>query len=281
MRRIKPVLCALLALCLVCLSACSKRPEQTLAAAQKKLEDVGSLSCVIMMDMGMSYAGESFNITSVCQVDCTSEPAAVRLQVSTEMGRLGTVAYTAYAVSSDGAYSAYIELPGMWVRQDLSGVEELEQYDIRLASGRWISGLNSASEAGVAEVGGQQARRYDCTVSAAAVDGIMGSTGAYETLSVLGIDDSRAREMLSGLGEIPLSVWIGTHGLPLRYELDLTGVMAALMDNIAGGVGEDYAVITIDSLTVSIILGSFDAVEAIELPPEALDAIPLEGEELF
>lgn len=281
MRRFRPVLWALPVLCLALLCACSERPEQTLAEAQDKLAEAQSLSCGVVMDMGMNLAGESFDITSTCQLDYTSEPAAVRLQVSTDMGGLGESAYTAYAASAGGLYSAYIQLPGSWVRQDLSGVEALEQYDIRLASARWLGGLSRVTDAGSEELDGQKARRFDCAVSAGAVDGIMESSGAYETLSVLGIDESGAREMLSGLGEIPLSVWIGAQGLPLRYELDLTGVMGALMDSLSGAVGQDYGVMSIDRLTVSIALGGFDAVEAIEVPPEALGARPLSGEELF
>lgn len=282
MKRLARVFSALMALAaLLCLCACSQRPEQYLAAAQEKLAAVDSLSCGIVMDMGMSLAGESFNIKSTCQADCTSEPAAVRLEVSTDMGGLGTLDYTAYAVESGGNYSAFIELPETWVRQDLSGVGALEQYDMRVVSARWQDGLTGVTDAGLTELDGQKARRYDCTLSAEAVDGIMDSSGAYETLSVLGIEDSAAREMLSGLGEIPMSVWVGSQGLPLRYELELTGVMSALMDSIAGAVGEDYAAMSIHSLTVSISLGSFDSVDAIEVPAEALDACPLEGEELF
>lgn len=281
MRRVKPALYALFALCLACLCACSQRPEQSLAAAQEKLAGTGSLSCGIVMDMGMSLAGESYNIKSTCQADCTSEPAAVRLQVSTDMGGLGTAEYTAYAAAAGGSYSAYIELPGMWVRQDLPGVEALERYDMRLAAARWMGGLTGVTDAGITELDGQKARRYDCTLSAVAVDGIMDGSGAYETLSVLGIEGPAAREMLSGLGEVPMSVWVGAQGLPLRYELELTGVMSALMDSIDGAVGGEYAVMSIESLTVCISLGSFDAVEPIAVPPEALDARPLEGEELF
>lgn len=281
MRRVKPALCALLALCLLGLSACGSAGERGLAGAQEKLSDVGSLSCGVETDMGLSLAGESFNIKSSSRVDYTSEPAAVCLRVSTDMGRLGTSGYTAWAAASGGLYSAYIQLPGTWVRQDLSGAEALERYDIRLASERWLDGAASVTDAGETELDGQQAHRYDLAVSAKAVEGIMAASGAYEALSVLDVSDAAARDMLSGLGEIPLSVWVGEQGLPLRYELDLTGVMGALMDAVAETLGGDYPAMTVERLTVCISLSDFDAVEAIEIPAEALGAKPLEGDELF
>ncbi|MCM1150352.1 MAG: hypothetical protein NC319_09775 [Butyricicoccus sp.] len=281
MRHVKPALCALAALCLFALSACGGAGERGLDGAQEKLSNVGSLSCGVETDMGLSLAGESFNIKSSCRVDYTSEPAAVCLRVSTDMGRLGTSGYTAYAASSGGLYSAYIQLPGTWVRQDLSGAEALERYDIRLASKRWLGGAANVTDAGEEELDGQKVRRYDLAVSAKAVDGIMKASGAYEALSVLDITDAAARELLSGLGEIPLSVWVGEQGFPLRYELDLTGVMGALMDAVAGTLGGDYPAMTVEGLTVSLSLSDFDAVPAIEIPSEALGAQPLEGEDLF
>lgn len=281
MRHIKPALCALLALWLLCLSACGKAGERGLAGAQEILSGAGSLSCGVEMDLGLTLAGESFDVKSICRIDYTSQPETVYLQVSTDMGALGTREYAAYAASSGGLYSAYIQLPGAWARQDLPGVEALERYDIRLASARWLDGADKAADAGEEELDGQKARRYDLAVSAGAVDGIMEASGAHEALSVLGVSDAEAREILSGLGEIPLSVWVGGQGFPLRYELDLTGVMGRLMDAVADTLGEDYPAMSIESLTVCISLSNFDAVEPIEIPAEALDAKPLEGDELF
>ncbi len=280
MRRVKPALCALLALCILGLSACGGAEDRGLAAAQEKLSDVGSLSCSVETDMGLGLAGESFNIKSSCRIDYTSEPEAVCLQVSNEMD-YHMSGYTAYAAASGGLYSAYIDLAGAWLRQDLPGVEALERYDVRLASRLWLDGAVNVTDAGEEELDGQQARRYDLAVSAKAVDGIMDAAGAYEALSVLDLSDAAARDMLSGLGEIPMSVWVGEQGLPLRYELDLTGVMGALMDSVADTLGGDYPAMTVESLTVSLSLSDFDAVPAIEIPAEALGAQPLDGDYLF
>lgn len=283
MRRVKPALCALVALCLLCLSACGRSGDRGLAGAQEKLSGVGSLSCSVETDMGLSLAGESFNIKSSCRIDYTSEPEAVRLQVSTgtDGSSAGGYSYTAWAASSGGVCSAYINLSGGWLRQDLPGTDALSRYDIRLVSERWLRGAVNVTDAGEEELDGQQARRYDCSVSAKAVENIMTASGAYEALSVLDLSDAAARDILSGLGEIPMSVWVGEQGLPLRYELDLTGVMGALMDSVAEALGEDYPAMTVGSLTVSLSLSDFDAVEAIEIPAEALGAEPLEGEDLF
>lgn len=281
MRHIKPALCALLALCLLGLSSCGSAQERGLARAQEKLSGVGSLSCAVEMDLGLSLAGESFDVKSSCRIDYTSQPEAVYLQASTDMDGLGTREYSAYAAASGGLYCAYIRLHGAWARQDLPGAQALERYDIRLASRRWLDGAADVTDAGEEELDGRMARRYDLAVSAEAVDGIMEASGAYEALSVLDVGDDAAREMLSGLGEIPMSVWTGEQGLPLRYELDLTGVMGALMDTVAAELGGDVPAMTVERLTVDISLSDFDAVEPIEVPPEALGARPLEGEGLF
>lgn len=282
MRKTKPALCVFLALCLVCLGACgSASPEQRLAAAAEKLAAVGSLSYTVDMDMCLSAEDWSRETKLTSRVSVTSEPAAVYYESVTSVDDVISSEYTVCAVPSDGLYSAYLNLNGAWARQDLSGAEELSSYDLRSNIELWTSGLSSVTEVGSEEIDGRQATRYDCVVGAEGVDAIMNGSGAYAALPVLGLSHERSMEVLSGLGELTYSVWIDNKlGLPLRYDIDMTDIMDQFLQNILPYALTDVAV-SVDSLTVSLNLSDFDAVEPIELPPEALNAKLLEGDGPF
>ncbi len=280
MKRAKPALAALTAVCLLlCLCACTDNPRQTLADALDKLAELDSLSYSADVTLSMSAQDVSFEAKSTCLADLTSSPAALTLQVSTDLGRLGAEQYTAYAVPSGGVYSAYILLPDGWVRQDLSGAEALGQYDIRSGAALWASSLADIRKVGSEQLGARRATRYDCTAGTGTVDAVMSVSGAYESLSVLGITRERALELLSGLGEMTYSVWIDDEqGLPLRFDVDMTGIMDRFLENLPGGMGES---LSIDLLTVRVELSNFDAVEPIAIPPEAIGAQPYAGSTIF
>jgi len=280
MKRAKPALAALTAVCLLlCLCACGDSPRQTLADALDKLAGLDSVSYSADVTLSMSAADWKLDAKSTCLADLTSSPAAVMLQVSTDLGRLGTEQYTAYAVPAGGVYSAYIRLPDGWVRQDLSGAEALGQYDIRSEASLWASGLADVKKGGSEQLGARRATRYDCTADAGTVDAVMSASGSYESLSVLGITRESALELLSGLGEMTYSVWIDDEqGLPLRFDVDMTGIMDRFLKSLPGGMGES---LSIDLLTVRVELSNFDAVEPIAIPPEAIGALPDAGATLF
>lgn len=273
MRRIKPALCALMTLfLLLSLCACGgASPEQRLAAAAERLERAGSLSYAVDMDMRLGAEGRSRETKLASRVSVSSEPAAVYYESVTAVDDAYFSEYTVCAVPAGERYCAYINLNGEWARQELSA-EELASYDLRSNIGLWTSGLSSVTVGGSELIDGRRATRYDCVVGPEGVDAIMAGSGAYAALPVLGLSRERATEVLSGLGELSYSVWIDDRlGLPLRYDIDMTDIMDQFLQNIAPAALSDVAV-SVERLTVCLSLSDYDAVEPIELPPEALGA---------
>lgn len=283
MRRVKAALCVSLALCLACLSACvSATAEQRLAAASERLGRAGSLSYTAVMDIRLAADGWSRETSMTSRVSVSSEPAAVYYESVTAASDFEQPSeYRAYVVSEGELYCAYENWDGVWTRRDLGGAEELSSFDLRSNIELWTSGLSSVTWAGSELIDGRRATRYDCVVGPEGVDAIMAGSGAYMALPVLGLSQERAMEVLSGLGELSYSVWISNRQcLPLRYEIDMTDIMDQFLQNITSPVLSGVTV-RVERLTVSLSLSDYGAVEPIELPAEALNAKPSEGDGPF
>ena len=275
MKRFNRVLALLAALVsLLSLAACTPpSPARELAMAQSRLAQVKSFRYDMDMDIQMTVGDAAISVATVCRAECVTDPLTLKMDINLEMSEVGSVDYIMYAAQTEDGYAAYMNMYGDWIREELDGLGELEQYDVRANMDKYLSGFASVTEAGSEELNGAKATRYDCVVSGGAIDEIMDSSGAYTQLSLLGISGEQAREMLSGLGEMPYSIWIDAKSsLPVRYELDMSGIMAALVEKILRGSGDIFPDVSLDRLTVSVTLSDFDAVEAIEIPAEALDA---------
>lgn len=282
MKRFKRVFALLAALAaLLSLCACtSPNPERELSRAQEKLRQVKSYRCDMDIDMALSVGGTPVGVKASCAAECLTDPMTLRLDISLNSGTPDGLALdgTVYAAEDAGAYTAYINTGGGWVKQQLDGLAELEQYDIRTGMDTLLSDFSSVTEAGSEDIGGASAVRYDCVVSAQAVDGIMDGSGTYSQLAVLGLTEERAREMLSGLGEMPYSVWLDSKSsLPLRCEVDMSGVMAALVEGMSAS-GAPLPEMSLDKLVLTAELSGFDGIDAIEIPDAALHSAQADGD---
>lgn len=276
MKYFKSALAAILALsALLCLSACGSKssPEDALAEAQEKLAAVESMSYNMVMDMEMGAEGESFAIKSSITADCVADPLTMKMDINMDMGELGAMDYAMYAAEEDGKYVSYISMYGAWYKQELAGLEDLEQYNATASMDTYLSSYSSITENGSEEINGSKATRYDCIVSSDALDDVMEASGAFEQLTTLGITEDEAKEMLTGIGDMPYSIWIDdAEKLPVRYEMDMSGIMDALIQNMAQTLGDELDGIEIIKMTISMDISNFNGVGSIEIPAEALAA---------
>ena len=101
---------------------------------------------------------------------------------------------------------------------------------------------------------------------------VMMESGALDSMSSLGLSESQMEEMLSGLGDIQVTLWISEADLyPVRYDMDMTAVMDGLMSAILESMGEQAEGLTmsIPEMTMSMTCSNFNSATEFSIPDEA------------
>ena len=79
-------------------------------------------------------------------------------------------------------------------------------------------------------------------------------------------------DLYSDLGDMPITVWIDqATGYPVRYYMDMTGVMQSMMSKALAGV-EGGDSLTMDKVEITMDCSNFNNVADFEIPAEALAA---------
>ena len=268
---------------LVSLCACGSgqdanaTPAEVIKAAQEKMAEVTSMSYDMIMDMEMGIAEQSFVMNTTATADQIVEPLQMKMEMSMNMGELGTTATTMYIAQEDGKFMCYMGMDDgtgnmIWQKQEMTDVDEImAQYDGKESMDVYISSAEGFVENGSEEINGEEATRYDGTISKDAMNEALETSGALSQFSSLGLSEDALASMINDLGEMPISIWIGTDsGLPVKYDMDMTTVMQNLMTNMMDSMGGSADMeLTISKMTISMTLRNFNGVEAIEIPAEA------------
>lgn len=282
-KRGKICLVALLALALLLsLTGCGgpETPEKVMEKAEENLEKIDSMSFEIGMTMGLSAMGESLDMAITMDGAATKDPEIAYTNLSLDMGTLGSMEMEMYMETEGDTVTTYTGSDGSWTKETGSADEMDLGNDASENMAAYLSLASTMTENGVETIDGVEATRYDGAITEEnlqdAIDslGIMGELG-----SELGLDAeavAEAEESLSGIGDIPVSIWIDKEKmLPLRYEMDMTAVMQQIVENAMEGAldtAESGSLISVSEMRVTIALGDFDSVGEIVIPEEAKNA---------
>lgn len=276
----------LIALLLPCLCSCAgSDPALELDKAREKLAQAGSMTYEMVMDMQMTISGTPVDVETTCIAECVADPPALKMDLSMDVygvgiddGGLDGLDYTVYAARGGDSFTVYTQVFGTWIKQELDGLGELKQYDLRSSMDTYLSSISGVTRSGSEDINGAPATRYDCVVSSDAVDGIIEASGVYSQLDQLGISEEQAREALSGLGDMSYSIWIDDgSSYPVRCEMDMSGIMGALVEKIFDTAVGEPADASLDKMTMTMTMGGFGTIDSIEIPAEALDAVDITG----
>lgn len=269
----------------ISLTACTgQSAEDIMKTAQEKLNEIKSMSYEMKMDMDMAAEGETLKMTMTGNADCIVEPMAMQMDMTMDMGELGSMPMKMYAQDKDGSYVIY---SGMdvgtgtmtWTSQTLGSMEDLMQYDAQASMDLYISSADSFKENGTESINGAETVRYDGIISQEAMNEVMTASGVMKQFSALGMDTSEITEMLANLGDLPISIWVEKEsGLPVQYTMDMTTMMQTMMEKALASEaaeGED-ATVTVNKVLISMTMSNFNGVEKIVIPEEALNAQPLQ-----
>ncbi|MGN0711346.1 MAG: DUF6612 family protein [Anaerovoracaceae bacterium] len=285
----KTAACGLSLVMVLGLAACgggssSLTTEELMTAACENLESLSSMSYDIAMSMEMVSDGETVQMNTSGTADYITKPMKMKMDMTTDMGDLGSAGTTMYMVEEDEKISLYsgVAVDGdsmMWTKMILDDPELLTQYNAKESLNMYISNAESFKANGTEKINGSSATRYDGIISEESMDEVMKSSGMLSQTSALGMSENEVLEMLTGLGDLSVSIWIDDEKcIPVQYEIDMTEMMQKLMNNLIGsmddaeGDASQEMGLTFTKVVMNMTLKNFDSVENFDIPAEALDA---------
>lgn len=270
------VLSVIMALSLAACGGAGGDSSDPLAAAQENMAKVTSMDATMTMEMDMEAGGESVETVTTMDMTVFSEPMRMKMDMSMDMGALGAVNMEVYAEEDEGgAYTMYLYDGSNWYAQAATE-SELDQYDFSGDISDYIESVSSFNQEGTEQVDGVSAYKYTGVISGSDMEKVMLSSGVLDSLSTTtSMDESQMAEMLSGLGDIAVTLYISEDGpYPIRYEMDMTAIMDGLMGKIVEAMGSEAGDMTmsISKTTLVLTYSNLNNATDFTIPEEARNA---------
>lgn len=283
-RYLNRVICCAMALAL-CLgitacgnSASGLTPDEVMEKAQKSMDSITSMSYDMTINMEMSVDGESIIMNSDAVADCILDPMQMKIDMTMDMGEIGSLATTEYVVGENGQNMMYIGMDlgagqMIWAKQEFPDLSSLEQYDAKATMNMYIDSAESFTQNGTESINGVHTTRYDGVIKGDAIEQVIDASGIMEQYAALGLDDETMNLIQGELGDLPISIWVADDSyVPMKYEMDMTDMMQVMMTKMSESMDEENPDITIDAVLISMTMKNINGVSEIVLPEEALNA---------
>ena len=260
-----------------CASGKPATPEEVLKAASEKVAAAKSMSSEVIMDMKMASAGQTIQMTMTGAVEAIEEPMAMHMDMTMDMGAMGSMKMQMYMTEEEGAYQLYVGTDDgsgatTWAAQSVPDADQMKQYDTQANMELYLKSGSNFQENGTETIEGKETVRYDGVITNECFNEVFTSTGVLDQFSSLGVDAETAQSMLTDLGDLPISVWVEKESnLPVKYEMDMTAIMQSIMTKTMEAA-DSTETITVESVYMTMLIHGIDNVESIEVPQEALDA---------
>lgn len=278
------VLLAALMLASVWLVGCGERsPEELWAAAKENIVTTKSARLHMTMDMAFDLQGETTSMTMKMDEACTQDPLSAEVNMTMDMGGLGKMDTTMYLVQEGKEYVSYTKVSGgilgdedVGWSQSTIDVTDLKQYNAMDNAKLYLDVLNSFQSAGKEAIGSYNTIRYDGKVTGQDISKMLDTLGDNVSSMLSTADASTMADLFSQLDGIPMSVWIDQKtALPVRYEMDLSGMVNQLMRtmiNALSSLSSEAVDFQVSKARVTVECSDYNAVAPITVPQEVLDA---------
>ena len=258
------------------LSACAGEggggESDPLKAAMANLDAAKSMDACMVMEMDMEANGEKLESVTTMDTSVFTDPMRMKVDLTMDMGAYGSVTNSIYAESDGGSgYTMYLFDGSSWASQAATE-EDLAMYDVSGSIDGYIDSVTAFSQAGEEQVDGVSAYKYTGVISGEAMEEVVKESGALDSLGDLGLDESQMNEMLSGLGDISVTLWVSKDDpYPIRCEMDMTTIMDGLMQNMVTAMGgaESGVTMSIPKMLFTITCSNFNSATDFEIPAEA------------
>ncbi len=102
--------------------------EALLTKAQETMAGVESMATEMNMEISMAMGEESIDMITNAKILTVNEPLKMQMDMSMDMGEMGSQDMQMFAEEKDGQFVTYINMDGAWYAQSATA-ESLAQYD--------------------------------------------------------------------------------------------------------------------------------------------------------
>ncbi len=244
--------------------------EALLTKAQETMAGVESMATEMNMEISMAMGEESIDMITNAKILTVNEPLKMQMDMSMDMGEMGSQDMQMFAEEKDGQFVTYINMDGAWYAQSATA-ESLAQYDADANMDLYLKNISGFSKTGEEDVNGKTASKIEGVLTGDAMKEAIQDSGALISVENMGLSTEDMEALYSS--DLPLTMWIDADGYVVKYEMDMTAMMQAVMDQAMASAGAEAgdAKIEISKTAVSMICKDFNAVE-VEIPAEAANA---------
>lgn len=250
------------------------------AEADKKTQSAKSMSYSLTTDMVISVLNQKLATTMTGNVDMIMDPVSMKMNIKMDMGALGSQEMETYMVSENGVLMMYNLTDGKWTKQAAGNADAMVEYNAKENMDLYLTSYESVRLEGKDTVNGKTATKLYCKLADEYIEKALGMASMEEQLEGTGISASMLTDMYKGVKGFSYSIWIDdATGMVVKYDMDMTEVMAQVMKNMIDIVGKEDPTaaaaikgMSYDKMTMNMTVTGVDNVKTIVLPDAAKNA---------
>lgn len=248
--------------------------EALLTKAQETMAGVESMATDMDMEIGMAMGEESMDMITNAKILTVNEPLKMQMDMSMDMGEMGSQNMQMFAEEKDGQFVTYSNVDGTWYAQSVT-MDDLSQYNAEGNMDLYLKNISNFCKTGEEDVNGATASKIEGVLTGDAMKEAIQESGVLGSVESMGLSEEDMEAIYSS--DLPLTMWIDADGYVVKYEMDMTTMMQAVMDQAmasAGATAEDGK-IEISKTFIRMTCKDFNAVE-VEIPAETANATVIE-----
>ena len=242
--------------------------EALLQKADETMAGVTSMSSHMDMVMDMTLDKEVYSTSTSATIEGFYDPVKMKMDMSMSINGEELQSYAMYVAQDGDTVTSYMNMAGAWYAQPVD-IGSLSQYNAQENMSIYLENLETFSEAGTEEINGQSATIIEGVLTGDSMKEAIASSGIDSMSTELGMTEEEMDSLFASMGDMPVKLWITEDGYVVKYELDMTAVMAGLMGSMSA---EESGGMEFTKTLITMTCDNFNAVEDFEIPAEALAA---------
>lgn len=246
-----------------------------------------SLSQLTEIEETVTVEGESYTYTGLTEMQMqliTKPEFYLMTQTTVDQefdGEQMQQRSASYIVPDEGGYTEYLTDGLEWYKVSTEADVSLMGISASSVVDTFFTDMIGFRKAADGELEGSKATRYEGELQGEDLLSMLEANGLLSSISSMS-ENQQAKirsNLLKDLSGVTVSVWVDEEsGYPVRFEVSMGDVLTGLNESISktlGNKSSDQQYVT-DKYVICMDISDFDALENIELPPEAANAQPYE-----
>ncbi len=273
---------AILILSLLLTGCGSTSAKNAFAKAREYLQSTDSMCYSVALHTGIPGGEHNLTIDVNASIEYIPEPAQMKLEISESLDGEAYISTVSYLMEEANQYMLYTGLLDMgeqtfWRASKPDNAETFALYNAMANLDLYLSELKSPRAKEEELIDGETTLRYDGTLPADALQKIIRYPGVPSVLEGTGLDSLINWAEFLYTDDFPVSIWLTKDTcIPRQYRIYIPVTVHDSSFEEESSKPEEPDV---SSLEITVSLHTFNSLDAISVPREALSSIPENAEE--